>query len=133
MLTFIEVLTDLAVTRWPLKSLIIGPTVQRYDWWCEHSMKLCHNLPYLECVSILDCYEGSVARGLSLWGRADRLFSHEDIFPRLEQVKIRCDEVFPGLRYNFYSWKGKRESTSLLYALQKVGTLIYSTYKYKWY
>ena len=128
MLNLTEVPADPAVTRWPLKSLTIGPLAEKCDWWCERIALLCYNLPHLGCVNILSCYDGPVVSGLSLWGWVDRSFSREDIFPRLEKVNIFVTAESQRLQQSIsrylptlcrtgklYSWDGKREFTSLLY------------------
>ena len=79
---------DPAVTRWPLKSLTIGPLVQKDHRWYERALVVSPNLPHLESVNLLGCYKRPFGLSRGALGALDQLLSREDIFPRLKRVDI---------------------------------------------
>lgn len=95
----IEVLADPAVTMWPLKSLTIGPLIQKDKSWCERALELNPNLPCLESINILGRYKKPVRDRDRFWGRIDQLLSPKNTFPRLKQVNICITIGSRRLRY----------------------------------
>jgi len=83
-----HVLADPVVAAWPLKSLTIGPLVQKDDQWCERASDLAPSLPYLDTVTILCSYRHPILSYLRLWAKIDRLLARRDLFPRLERLDV---------------------------------------------
>jgi len=84
---FTKVLADPAITRWPLKSLTIGPLVLKDNSWCERALEFSPKLPRLESVTIRGCIKRPIRRPFRFWRRVDELLSRE-VFPHLELVDI---------------------------------------------
>jgi len=90
-----HVLEDPAVvSSWSLRSLIIGPIVQKDDRWCDRALNLNPNFPYLETVTVEACYPKQFQHSLLFWRRVDQILSREDKFPCLERLDI-CINMGP--------------------------------------
>lgn len=103
---FIQVLADQVITSWPLRSLIIGPVVHKDGSWCERASSLNPNLPYLESVTVLGSYNGTIRHCRRFWEGMDQILSRENMFPRLKCLDICITVESIRLQGNWDSLRG---------------------------
>ena len=137
--SFVQVLADPVVKAWPLKSLTIGPIVQKNVPWCGRATDLTLGLPYLETVTILCYYRRPVENLLRCWRKIDRLLARRDLFPHLERLDIcitvastrlqhaECKAIAQSLPKlhkagKIYFWGEKRERTLSVVACSPLTT-----------
>jgi hypothetical protein len=100
MTAFVQVLADPALTSWPLRSLTLGPFIQKDNLWFDRALDLNPNFPYLETITILGYYK-TLNQGPPTFLRTlDQILSREHTFPRLNRLDIRINTGPNRLRYH---------------------------------